>query len=114
MKGMIRLNNQIVPNENEKNDNFDDVVNLCKYIKLSLMKYKIFVDKNTLLYEFKNNYYIVFKNVNLGEKNAKKFCSSIAEFGIYVQNPELFDSKLAEYGNKIIPKNVINTVSKKF
>ena len=32
MKGMIRLNNQIVPNENETNDNFDDVVKNSKFV----------------------------------------------------------------------------------
>ena len=48
MKGMVRMNNEIVPNENKKNDNFDDVVKNSKYILNSPSKFLKKGKKNDL------------------------------------------------------------------
>ncbi len=93
---------------------FDDVISFCKFAKLNLMKLKIVFDKNISIYEYKNIYYIVFKNVLSNLEKVKKFCSCAAEFGTYVENADLFECKLVEYGNKVMEKNVISTINKKF
>lgn len=93
---------------------FDDVISFCKYAKINLMQYKVVYDKYTSLYEYQDSYYIVFKNVLPDIDRVKDFCSSSSEFGKYVDNADLFESKLAEYGNKIVGKNVIQTINKKF
>ena len=93
---------------------FDDIISFCKYVKIHLMQYKVIYDKFTSLYEYQNNYYIVFKNVQPDINKVKHFCALSSEFGKYVENAELFESKLAEYGNKIVSKNVINVINKKF
>ena len=48
MKGMVRMNNQIVPNENKNNNNFDDVVKNSKYILNSPSKFLKKGKKNDL------------------------------------------------------------------
>ena len=93
---------------------FDDLISFCKYAKLKLMEFKIFADKNTSLYEYKKEYYIVFRNIVLDASLVKKFCSAVAEFGTYIVHSDLFESKLAEYGEKVLNKNVIGTIAKKF
>lgn len=57
---------------------------------------------------------MVFKNISTDIKQLKSFCSFASEFGTYIENSDLFYSKLVEYGNKIIGKNVINEINKKF
>ena len=48
MKGMVRMDNEIVPNENKKNNNFDDVVKNSKYILNSPSKFLKKGKKNDL------------------------------------------------------------------
>ena len=93
---------------------FDDVISYCKYAKINLMKNKVIKDKYTILYEYQDNYYIVFKNVISGVNAVKIFCASSSEFGKYVENSGLFEHKLSEFGNKIIDKNVISIINNKF
>ena len=93
---------------------FDDVINFCRYAKLELVSYKVFADKNTALYEYNNEYYIVFKKITMNESAIKKFCSSVAEFGKYINHADLFERKLSEYGKKILSKSVISTINKNF
>ena len=84
------------------------------FAKSSLVKHKIFLDKNTSLYEYKNKYYIIFRNIVSDLEKVKQVCSSTSEFGTYIDNSDLFESKLKEYGSLIIANNVINNITKKF
>ena len=79
-----------------------------------MLKTKMFLDKDTSLFEFQNKYYICFKNIKCSITQMKQFCSAISEFGTFVEYSSLYSSKLVEYGTKIVSKNVINTLSKKF
>ena len=91
-------------------NSFDDVISFS----CQASKYKAFFDKYTTLYEYRDNYYIVFRNIKADLSKIKCFCSFASEFGTFVQNSDLFERKLIEYGNKIIDKNVINKLCKKF
>lgn len=95
-------------------NSFDDVISFSASASKNISKYKVFFDKYTSLYEYHNNYYIVFKNVMASADNIKSFCSFASEFGTYIQNGDLFERKLIEYGNKLIDKNAIIKICKKF
>ena len=93
---------------------FEDIISFCTYAKKIFSRKKVYLEKNTMLYEYQGNYYICFKNIAGNANELKSFCSSMAEFGVYVDFPELFERKLEEYGTKIISKSVISSISKKF
>ena len=65
------------------------------------------IAKSTLLYVYKNSYYIVFKDVSIPLELHQAFSSSISEFGSYVYNPELFIYRLQENGKLIFKNNAI-------
>lgn len=67
------------------------------------------IAKNILLYEYKNTYYLVLKQMNTNYPYLKKFCSSITEFSTYTHNADLFITKLLENGKLIMKHNAIKT-----
>ena len=67
------------------------------------------IAKNISLYEYKNNYYLIFSNINLNHTDLKKLFSTITEFATYVSNSELFTRKLIENGKIIMKNNAIKT-----
>ena len=75
--------------------------NIFKYIKDFA--------KDISLYLYKEKYYLVFTDINLNINLLKTFCSSITEFAHFVNNSDLFESKLLEYGELVIKNNAINT-----
>lgn len=93
---------------------FDDVIAFCKFSQKKFLHKKVYSNKNTSLYKYQDNYYMCFKNVSGNLEELKSFCSSVAEFGTYVDCADLFERKLVEYGTEIIDKNVISIVNKKF
>ena len=93
---------------------FEDVISFCKYIYPLQNKHKLYVSKNTSLIEFQDNYYMVFRSIKNNPQKLKLFGTTISEFGTYIQNSDLFERKLLEYGKKIIGSNAINTINKSF
>ena len=93
---------------------FEDVISFCKYIYTLQSKHKLYVSKNTSLIEFQDNYYMVFHSIKNNPQKLKLFGTTISEFGTYIQNSDLFERKLLEYGKKIIGSNAINTINKNF
>lgn len=67
------------------------------------------IAKSIILYEYKNTYYLVFRNINLNYPYLKKLCSFITEFATYKNNSDLFITKLVESGKVIIKHNAIRT-----
>lgn len=87
-------------------NNFDTFCEFCNYIN-SLHKINISkLSKNTALYLWKGNYYLVFNNINLN--NANLFYSSLSEFGKLLSFSKHFEAKLLEHGKIIIKKNALD------
>ena len=57
---------------------------------------------------------MVFHSIKNNPQKLKLFGTTISEFGTYIQNSDLFERKLLEYGKKIIGSNAINTINKNF
>lgn len=96
-------------------NSFDDFCDFCTYIKtannLNLLITKI---KKVVLYKYNSKYYLALNNFRASETILKSFCSSIVEFSSFVNNSNLFESKLLEYGEIIIKHNAISTYLKHF
>lgn len=58
---------------------------------------------------YKEDYYIVFDNINLKYSNIAKFNSAIIEFAKFISNSSLFICKLLENGEIIMNNNAIKT-----
>ena len=65
---------------------FDDYCNFVKYLKNHNLSLSYKVAKNILLYLYKEDYYIVFDNINLKYSNIAKFNSAIIEFAKFISN----------------------------
>lgn len=93
---------------------FDEVYDFCKFMEKTQYHNQLSITQTVSLYEYKNNYYLCFKNVRGSLEELKGFCSSVTEFGTYIDDSDLFERKLIEYGTKIISHNAIDVVLEKF
>lgn len=89
-------------------NNFDDFCSFTDLLNTTDLKTNN-IAKNISLYEYKNNYYLIFSNINLNYPNLKRLFSIITEFSTYVSNEELFTRKLIENGKIIMKNNAIKT-----
>ena len=91
-------------------ESFDIFCDFCSFLKNTLEKEEIAsFSKESDLYEYNSNYYLVFSDLNIKSKNIKNICSSITEFADFVSNSELFENKIKEYGKLISSKNALLT-----
>ena len=86
---------------------FDDFCKFSSAIKNSSIKSINNSCKSIILYTYKNYYYLVFSDINSEYKYYNKLFSLITEFCVYVNNSELFASKLAECGKIHLKNNAI-------
>ena len=93
---------------------FDDFCNFCQYTNTSALNKLDNLSKNISLYTYNGKYYLVLNNINLEYKYLKTFYSSIIEFAHFVNNADLFEKKLQEYGKLIIKNKAIKTCLKHF
>lgn len=93
---------------------FEELYDFCQFIRNASLHSNQNIVKNTSLYEYNNKYYLVFKNIHGSLEELKGFCCSVTEFGIYINNSDLFERKLIEYGTKIIECDSINVILEKF
>lgn len=94
---------------------FDDFCDFCLYINATTnFKPLIAKIKKVILYKYNSKYYLALNNFRASESILKSFCSSIVEFSSFVNNSDLFESKLVEYGEIIIKNNAISTCLKHF
>ncbi len=95
-------------------DNFDVFCEFCKRINhLHIFDIKKLA-KNSILYVWKDFYYLIIKNVNNNYEKINLFYSLLLEFGKTVGASKHFEYKLLEHGKTIIKKNAISVGIKYF
>ncbi len=89
-------------------DNFDIFCEFCKAIDSlhSINTNKL--AKNIAFYLWKDNYYLILRNVNTKYENINLFYSTLSEFGKLLSFSNSFEAKLLEHGEVIIKKNAID------
>lgn len=95
-------------------ESFDAFCEFCKFLNNNALKYFDSFSNSSSLYEYNSSYYLVFKHINVNSNLLRAFCSSITEFAHFVNNSDLFESKLLEYGNLIISDNAVDTCIEHF
>lgn len=95
-------------------NSFDCFCDFCTYLNTSPLKDLIPKLKNSKLYKYKDNYFLVFHNINISLEKLKSLHLMITEFALFETNTDLFERKLIEYGKIIIKNDAINTCSKYF
>lgn len=95
-------------------NNFDDYLEFCNYLNNNLNDATYSKLKKSSLYQYNSKYYLC---INITSKNLTSFKSinyAITEFATYINNSELFERKLNEYGCVIFKTNAINNCIKHF
>lgn len=64
--------------------------------------------KDATLYLWKNNYYLILKNLNPKYETINLFYATVSEFGKLLSFSNHFESKLLEHGKVLIKKNAID------
>ena len=95
-------------------NSFDEFCGFCEFLNNNILKYMNNFADSISLYSYNGKYYLVFSNIRVNINLLKTFCSSITEFARFVENADLFESKLLEYGNLIINDNAIEVCIKHF
>ncbi len=80
---------------------FDDFEDICDFIKTINVKEL----ENNSLYNMNGKYYL---------KSAKMPFNNILEYASIIKSPRIFESKLNEYGDLVVPENALQTISKYF
>lgn len=95
-------------------DNFDDYLEFCNYLNNNLNTDTYSKLKKSALYQYNSKYYLCIKISNKSLNNFKSIHYAITEFATYINNSELFERKLNEYGHVIFKTNAINNCIKHF
>jgi adapter protein MecA 1/2 len=83
---------------------FDEFVNYCEFVKDDELKNIENFSACTELYEYNDKYYFAIESIQMNVILLKSFTSCITEFARFVEDSDLFESKLLEYG-KLVFKN---------
>ena len=70
--------------------------------------------KKSSLYSYNSKYYLCIHISNVSLNSFKSLHCSIIEFSSHINNTELFERKLIEYGKVIFKTNAINNCIKAF
>lgn len=97
-----------------KFNTFDDFCNFSRYFSSSSFPDIDKVSKTSMLYKYNNNYYLVFRNINIKHPCLKVLYTSITEFATYVNHSDIFVAKLYESATLIIKNHAIKVCSKYF
>ena len=90
-----------------KFDSFDTFCSFCNSVKCIHKSENDKFIKNTVLYLWKDVYYLVFRNMNINEKDKNLIFSTLSEFAKFVSYSDNFESKLLEHGKVIIKKMLL-------
>lgn len=94
---------------------FNAFCDFCTFLDKSNYKDKLSkFAKGASLYEYNSNYYLILAKVNLSLDVTKFVCNAITEFAHFVDNSDLFERKIMEYGTLIIKRDAITTCTKYF
>lgn len=88
--------------------------NLCSFLKLHRINKLNNFCKTTEVYKFKNNYYLIFNDINDKYKNIGKLYSSLTEFGNFFSIQDLMIVMLKERGDLIFKNNAIEICQNNF
>lgn len=94
-----------------KFDDFENFISFCKFIPKKQVPALL---DDVCLYEYENEYYLTFKLLSTDIKALTKLASMLSEFGTYVKDSVLFESKLLEYGTLVCKDNAILSTQKYF
>ncbi len=97
-----------------KFNSFDDFNNFINLLKCRNLTKCHTIAENVELFIYKDEYYIVFGNINTEHPDIVKFNSAIIEFAQFVSNSKVYISKLQEQGESFIQNNAIKTAMKYF
>ena len=95
-------------------DSFEEFLEYCESLKQDILKNIDDFTSSSKLYEYANKYYFVLDNITMNVPLLKSFASSITEFAHFVNESDLFESKLLEYGKVILKSNAVSTCLKHF
>lgn len=96
-------------------ESFDAFCDFCTFLRDTMNKKQIFsLAKASDLYEYNSNYYLVLSDIDVSSESLKYICSSITEFAHFVNNSELFERKIKEYGRLVIKSSAIATCMEHF
>lgn len=95
-------------------NSFDEYCGYCSFLNNNILKYMNNFADSVSLYSYNEKYYLVFSNIHVNINLLKAFCSSITEFAHFVENADLFESKLLEYGKLVMKDNAIDICIKHF
>lgn len=89
-------------------DSFDSFCDFCNFLEKSSYKNQILeLGAASSLYEYNSCYYLIFSDINPNAEILKFIYPTITEFAHYVDNSELFERKVLEYGKPVINENAI-------
>ena len=114
-KANIKISNDLSSSVIYKFNNFEDF----ELFNVSICNNKSFntniLFKDSILYKYRDSYYLIFKNINIKYPNKLKlFFSSIIEFGTYYEYSDVFIAKLYENGKVIFKTKAIQNYNKYF
>ena len=95
-------------------DTFDEFLEYCEFLKNNILIYLDDFSSSSKLYEYNFKYYLILEDIQINNNLLKSFSSSITEFAHFINNSDLFESKLLEYGNVIFMDNAIEQSFKHF
>ena len=93
---------------------FEEFCNFCNFLNSSIVKNITDMCQSNSLYLYNNTYYLVIDKINVHSNQLKQFAASVSEFGHFVNISVLFERKLQEYGEIVIPEKSIETCFKYF
>jgi len=93
-------------------NNFEDFCSFSNFVS-DISKFST-IAKTTILYLYKEKYYLVFSNIDLNHPQIDKFYCIATEFATYLHNSELFSRKLIERGTLIFKNNALKNCIKYF
>ena len=93
---------------------FDEFCEFCTYLQQSSLGSLEKSFKKSILYWHDSKYYLALYDLSLSLKTLKSLHCFITEFATYVNDSELFERKLREYGKVILNKNAIDNCIKYF
>lgn len=95
-------------------DSFDEFLEYCEFLNNDILRNIEDFSSNIRLYQYNDKYYLVLEEVLMNVNLLKSFASSITEFAHFVNNSDLFESKLLEYGTIIFEDHAITRCLKHF
>lgn len=95
-------------------NSFDDYCEFCNYLNLHLNNETFTKLKKVSLYLYNSKYYLCIHITKTNLSIVKTINYEISEFGNSIDNPELFERKLLEYGKIIFKTNAIHNCIRAF